>query len=97
MGGWAYKGSVLVVKVPVHVGNESPEVVDAADVVEVALRRIGKMVLERRTRSLLEGCPLMGKKSAWAAARAELIALGVMVAGWEIWGGLPVLRTRNIC
>jgi hypothetical protein len=25
-GGWAYKGSTLVVKVPVCIGNESPEV-----------------------------------------------------------------------
>ncbi len=37
----------------------------------------------------------MGRKSAWAAARAEVIASGVMVAGWEIWGGLPVLRTTT--
>jgi hypothetical protein len=27
----------------------------------------------------------MGRKSAWAAARAEVMASGVMVAGWEIW------------
>ncbi len=38
----------------------------------------------------------MGRKSAWAAARAELIALGVMVAGSDVWGGLPFLKTRNI-
>jgi hypothetical protein len=25
----------------------------------------------------------MGRKSAWAAARAEVIALGVIIAGWE--------------
>jgi hypothetical protein len=33
MGGWAYDGSAVVVKVHVHIGNESPEVVDAVDVV----------------------------------------------------------------
>jgi hypothetical protein len=35
-----------------------------------------------------EGCPSMGRKSAWAAARAEVIALGVMVAGSGVPGGL---------
>ncbi len=34
----------------------------------------------------------MGRKSAWAAARAEVIALGVMVAGSGVWGGLPLLE-----
>jgi hypothetical protein len=37
----------------------------------------------------------MGRKSAWAAARAEVIALGVMVAGSGVWGRLPFLKTRN--
>jgi hypothetical protein len=79
-----------VVKVPVRAGNKSPEVVDAADMVVGGLEKdLGKMVLERRMRLLLEGCPLMGRKSAWAAARAEVIALGVMVAGWGNWGKLP--------
>jgi hypothetical protein len=32
-GGWVYKGNGVVVDVPVHVGNESPEVVDAVDMV----------------------------------------------------------------
>jgi hypothetical protein len=30
-GGLAYKGSAIVVEVPIHVGNKSPEVVDAID------------------------------------------------------------------
>jgi hypothetical protein len=38
----------------------------------------------------------MGRKSAWAAARAEVIALGVMVAGRGNRGGLPFLKTRSI-
>ncbi len=54
------------------------------------------MVSERRTRSLLEGCPSTGKKSAWAAARAEVIASGVMVLGSGVQGGLLFLKTRNI-
>ncbi len=54
------------------------------------------MASERRTRSSLEGCPLMGRKSAWAAARAEVIALGAMVAERGNWGGLPFLKTRNL-
>ncbi len=54
------------------------------------------MASERQTRLSSEGCPLMGRKSAWAAVRAEVIALGVMVAGRGNWGGLPFLKTRNI-
>jgi hypothetical protein len=38
----------------------------------------------------------MGRKSAWAAARAEVFALVVMVARRGNWGGLPFLKTRNI-
>jgi hypothetical protein len=38
----------------------------------------------------------MGGKSAWAAVRAEVIALGVMVAGWGNQSGLPFLKTRNV-
>jgi hypothetical protein len=32
-GGWEYKGSAIVVEVPVRVGNESPEAVDTVDTV----------------------------------------------------------------
>ena len=38
----------------------------------------------------------MGRKSAWTAARAEVIATGVMVAERGNCGGLPFLKTRNI-
>jgi hypothetical protein len=38
-GGWAYKGSIVVMEVPVLVGNESPEVVDAVDVVVGGLEK----------------------------------------------------------
>ncbi len=48
------------------------------------------MALERQTRLLSEGCPSMGRKSAWAAARAEVIALGVMVAGWGNSGRVAI-------
>jgi hypothetical protein len=37
----------------------------------VALKRIGKMASERRTRSSSKGYLSMGRKSAWAAARAD--------------------------
>ncbi len=54
------------------------------------------MVSERWMRSLLEGCPSMGRKSTWAAARAEVIAMEVMVAGRDNWGGFLFLKTRNV-
>ncbi len=38
----------------------------------------------------------MGRKSAWAAVRAEVIALGVMVAGRGNRGGLLFLKTKNV-
>jgi hypothetical protein len=39
MGGWAYKESAIVVEVPVRICNESPEVVDAIDVVVGGLEK----------------------------------------------------------
>ncbi len=39
---------------------------------------------------------MMGRKSTWAATRANVIALGIMVAGRANQGGLPFLKTRNI-
>ncbi len=60
MGGWAYKGSAIVVKIAICAGNKAPQVVDAIEAVVGGLaRRIGKMALEIWTRSLLEaeGCP----------------------------------------
>jgi hypothetical protein len=38
----------------------------------------------------------MVRKSDWTSARAEVIALGDMVAGQGNRGGLPVLKTRNV-
>jgi hypothetical protein len=38
-GGWAYKGSTIVVKVPVCISNESPEVVDAIGTVVGGLEK----------------------------------------------------------
>jgi hypothetical protein len=70
--------------------------VDTVDAVIGGLERIGKMASERWMRLLSEGCPSMGRKSNWAAGRAEVIALGVMVAGRGNWGGLQFLKTRNI-
>ncbi len=80
-----YEGSAVVVKIPICAGNESPQVVDAVDAIVGGLEK-----------ARWEGCPSMGRKSAWAAASAEVFALGVMVAGWGNRGGLPFLKTRNI-
>jgi hypothetical protein len=38
-GGWGYKGSTVVVKIPIFTGNESPEVVDAVDAVVGGLEK----------------------------------------------------------
>jgi hypothetical protein len=38
-GGWAYKGSAVVVKTPIRAGNKSPEVVDAVDAVVGGLKK----------------------------------------------------------
>jgi hypothetical protein len=32
-GGWAYEGSIVVVKIAIRAGNEAPQVVDAVDMV----------------------------------------------------------------
>jgi hypothetical protein len=38
-GGWVYKGSAIVVKIPVRAGNKSLEAVDAIDVVVGGLEK----------------------------------------------------------
>ncbi len=79
-GGWAHKGKAVVVEVPVGVGNEPPEVLDAVDAI---VRDLGVRALLMQTRSSSVGCPAMGRKAAVAVARAKARAVGVMVAGWE--------------
>jgi hypothetical protein len=61
----------------------------------MAFRRIGEMAFERWSRWLLVGCPLMERKSTWAAARAELIASELMLAGWEM-RQVAILIVRNV-
>ncbi len=39
MDGWAYKGSILVVKIAIHAGNKSPQVVDTVDAVVGGLEK----------------------------------------------------------
>ncbi len=38
-GVWTYKGSAVVVKIPIHAGNESPEVVNTVDAVVGGLEK----------------------------------------------------------
>jgi hypothetical protein len=38
-GGWAYDGSAVVVEVPVCIGNKTPEVLDAIDLVIGGLKK----------------------------------------------------------
>jgi hypothetical protein len=39
MGGWAYKGSTVVMKIAVRAGSKSPEIVDTVDVVLSGLEK----------------------------------------------------------
>jgi hypothetical protein len=88
-GGWAYKEGAVMVKIPVCAGNKSPEVVDTVDVVVGDLEKDRQDGLGETDKVIIGGLSIDGEKVAWAAARAKVIALGVMVAGWENWGGLP--------
>ncbi len=38
-GGWAYKGSAVVMEIAIHAGNEAPQVVDAIDTVVGCLEK----------------------------------------------------------
>jgi hypothetical protein len=38
-GGWAYKGSAIVVKIVIRAGNKAPQVVDTVDVVVGGLEK----------------------------------------------------------
>ena len=39
MGGWAYKGSAIMVEIVIGAGNEAPQVVDAIDAVVGCLEK----------------------------------------------------------
>ena len=39
MGGWAYKGSAVVMEIAIHTGNKAPQVVDAIDKVTGCLEK----------------------------------------------------------
>jgi hypothetical protein len=54
-GGWAYKGSAIMVEIAIRAGNEAPQVVDTIDMVVGCSEKVGKMASERLTRLLLEG------------------------------------------
>jgi hypothetical protein len=69
--------------------------VDANDAVVGGLEKDRQDGIGETETRLPEGCPLMGRKSAWAAARAEVIALGVIVAGRGNWAELPLLKSGN--
>ncbi len=96
MGGWAYKESAVVVKIAIRAGNKSPQVVDAVDAVVGGLEKDRQDDVGEMDEIIVGGLSTMGRKSTWAAARAEVIALGVMVVGRGNQGGLPFLKTRNI-
>jgi hypothetical protein len=38
-GGWAYKGSAVMVEIAIHAGNEAPQVVDTVDAVVDCLEK----------------------------------------------------------
>ncbi len=39
MGGWAYKGSAIMVEIAIHAGNKAPQVVDTVDEVKGHLEK----------------------------------------------------------
>jgi hypothetical protein len=77
-------------EVPVGVGDEPPEVLDAVGAIVRDLRRMDTRVSLMQTRSLSVGCPAMGRKADVAVARAKVRAVGVMVVGWEGSGDILV-------
>jgi hypothetical protein len=62
LAGWAYKGSAVVVEVPVLVSNESPEVVDIVDVVVGGLEKDRRDGNRERDKIFVEGLSIDGEE-----------------------------------
>ncbi len=74
-------------------GNKAPQVVDTVDAVVGGLEKDRQDGVGETNKILVGGLSIDGRKSAWAAARTEVIALGAMVAGRANRGRLPFLKT----
>ncbi len=85
-----------MVEIAICAGNKAPQVVDAIDVVVGGLQKDRQDGIKEMDKIVVGGLSIDGGKSAWAAVRAEVIALGVMVAGRGNWGGLLFSKTRNV-
>ncbi len=86
-----------MVEVPVCVGNISPQVVDPVDAVIGGLEKDWGDGIGEMDKFVIKGLSIDEEEERLGCCGAEVIASGVMVAGWgNVWGGLPVLKTRNI-
>jgi hypothetical protein len=61
-GGWAYKGSAVVMKIPFGTGNESPEIVDAIDVVVGGLEKDMQYCVGEMDKIVVGGLSINGEE-----------------------------------
>jgi hypothetical protein len=61
-GGWAYKGSTVVVKIPICAGKESPEVVDAIDAIVGGLEKDRQDGIGETDEILVKGLSIDGEE-----------------------------------
>jgi hypothetical protein len=62
MGGWAYKGSTVVVELPVRVGNKSPEIMDDVDLVVGGLEKDGRDGVRETNKIVVGGLSIDGEE-----------------------------------
>ena len=89
-GSWVYKGSAAVLEVPIHTSVKSPEVVDTIDTTVQCLEEYGQDGIGETDEIIISGLSNNGEeKSLSGSARAAVLAVEVMVTGWECGGRLP--------
>ncbi len=61
-GGWAYKGSAVVMETAIHAGNEAPQVVDAVDAVVGCLEKDWQDGVGETDKIVIRGLSINGEE-----------------------------------
>jgi hypothetical protein len=68
-GGWAYKGSAIVVKIPVCAGNKFPDVVDAIDAVLGGLEKDRQDGIKEMDKIVIGGLSIDGEEEHFGCGK----------------------------
>ncbi len=95
-GGWAREGKAVMVEVPVGVGDEPPEVLDAVGAIVGHLEQDGRERVIDADEIVVGGLSCDGEEGRCGGGEGSARAVGVMVAGWGRNGWFLVARWENL-